>query len=83
MNKKISLVLITILLLVSTGCEKKEKKEVRETFKSIDYYKAHTDEMLTRFKECRNRNYIPSEAQRKDCKHVYSVHADYWMKHRK
>ena len=82
MNKKIQLVLITILLLVNTGCEKKEKKEVRETFKSIDYYKAHTEEMLARVKKCKNRNYIPSEAQRKDCKHAYAAYSYYWIRHR-
>ena len=73
---------IAILLLVNTGCEKKEKKEVRETFKSIKYYDEHTDEMFARFKECRERNYIPSEAERKDCKHVYSAHYGYEITHR-
>ena len=81
MHKKISLVLITILLLVNTGCEKKEKKEVRETFKSYDYYLKHTQEMLKRFKECEAINYIPTAAEQQDCNSMYNAHGVYELRH--
>ena len=79
MNYKF-IILIAILLLVTTGCEKKEKKE---TFKSYDYYKAHTDEMLVRHKECEAMNYIPSDAVIEDCLHARLANGVYWAKHRK
>ena len=82
MNKKISLVLITILLLVSTGCEKKEKKEVRETFNTSKYYQAHSKEMLARVKECQGMNY-PTATERADCDNAYSANVYYDLAHRK
>lgn len=73
--------LVALLLLTFTGCDKKEKP--KETFKSYEYYKAHTQEMLVRFNECEKINYIMSETKERDCHNAGDAKSIYDLKHDK
>ena len=79
-NKSI-LMLVAPLLLTFTGCDKKEKP--KETFKSYEYYLAHTQEMLVRSDECEKINYVMSEAENNDCHGAGDAKSIYDLEHDK
>ena len=81
MKKNIILLSIALMLLITTGCEKKEKR--KETFRTFEYYMAHTEEMLARVKECEAINYIKSRAKKEDCRAAGGAKNVYHIRHNK
>ena len=81
MKKNILLLLIAMLLLIVTGCEKKQKP--KEKVKSYEYYKAHTQEMLKRFEECEKIDYVMSKVEISECYSASSAYNIYQLKKNK
>lgn len=63
--KKISLLILAIFIVVGCG----EKKEKKETFKTVDYYVKHKEAREARKKECMNMEDI-TETIARDCANV-------------
>ena len=81
MKKNITLLSIAMLLLIITGCEKKEQP--KQKVRSYEYFRAHTQEMLTRFEECEKIDYIMSKVESRECKSVADAKYVYDLENRK